>query len=88
MVEYSYSTNWMGPINYDWVKTHGEHWAGGRIDIFPDGGEIGLPVMHAEDWNRLTAWLNQYKTAEPVALDDILEAYYNDGYAEIRWWKK
>jgi hypothetical protein len=44
--------------------------------------------MHVEDWNRITAWLNQYKTAQPVALDDILEAYYNDGYAEIRWWKK
>lgn len=85
---YSYSTNWMGPINHEWVKTNGEHWSAGRIDIFPDGGEIGLPAMHSEDWNRLSKWLDQYQTAEPVALDTILEAYYNDGYAEIRWFKK
>ena len=29
----TYSTNWMGPINKQFIDEHGPHWAGGRIDI-------------------------------------------------------
>ena len=32
-----YSTNYMGPINMDWIKEHGSDWAGGRIDLY--GGD-------------------------------------------------
>jgi len=83
----------MGPISLLWTQKNGEHWCAGRIDIRGNtesehGDEIGLPMMLAEDWNRLSHWLNSYKTVDPVTLDVLLEAYYNDGYAEIRWWKK
>jgi len=29
----SYSTNWMGPINRDWIAKNGDCWAAGRIDV-------------------------------------------------------
>ena len=88
-----YSTNWMGPVSYSWTRENGEFWAAGRIDIRGNteseyGAEISLPMMSTNDWNRLSHWLNSYKTVDPVTLDVLLEAYYNDGYAEIRWWKK
>jgi hypothetical protein len=85
----SYSTNYMGPINADWIKTHGEHWAGGRIDIYGSTeDEIGLPIMHVGDWRNFSTWLDEFKTEAPFTLDKILEAYYNDGHDEIRWWKR
>jgi len=88
-----YSTNWMGPVSYQWTKKHGEHWAAGRIDIRGNtkseyGDEISLPMMTIGDWQRLSRWLDTYTTETPVSLDILLEAYYNEGYAEITWWKK
>lgn len=29
----TYSVNWMGPINKEWIERHGSYWSGGRIDI-------------------------------------------------------
>jgi len=88
-----YSTNWMGPVSYQWIKQHGNHWAAGRIDIRGNteseyGEEISLPMMTTGDWQRLSRWLDTYTTETPVSLDILLEAYYNEGYAEITWWKK
>ena len=82
----------MGPINYDWVKTHGEHWAGGRIDIRGNtaseyGDEIALPIMHSDDWQQFSIWLEAYSSKEPQTLDEILKAYYNEGNVAIRWFK-
>ena len=54
-----YSINYMGPINTDWIKHHGEGWSAGRIDIYGDGlypDEIGLPPMKSEDWGRFSNW--------------------------------
>ena len=87
-----YSTNWMGPVSLKWIKQHGEHWATGRIDIRGNtesdyGDEIGLPMMCVDDWNKLSKWLDTYNTETPVALDKLLEDYYNDGYKEITWWR-
>ena len=85
---YSYSTNWMGPINYDWIQKNGDHWAAGRIDVYggdePYPDEIGLWTMHVEDWNRLSDWLDNFRTAEQWNLDQILEEYYKTN-PEIRW---
>jgi hypothetical protein len=82
----------MGPISLNWTKNHGDHWACGRIDIRGNtesahGDEIGLPMMLAEDWDRLSKWLDTYTTESPVTLDKLLEDYYTDGYKEITWWK-
>lgn len=84
-----YSTIWMGPINPLWTQKNGEHWAAGRIDIRGSHeDEISLPMMLAEDWNRLSIWLSAYTTKSPVKLDKLLEDYYNDGYKQITWWKE
>ena len=87
-----YSTNWMGPISTTWTRKNGEHWAAGRIDIRGNteseyGDEISLPMMRIDDWNRLSKWLETYTTELPIALDKLLEDYYNDGYKEITWWR-
>ena len=83
-----YNTNWMGPISLLWTKKNGEHWATGRIDIRGSHeDEISLPMMLAEDWNRLSKWLDTYATEQPETLDKILEDYYNDGYKQITWWR-
>ena len=88
MMAYRYSTNWMGPINYDWIQKNGEHWAAGRIDVYggdePYSDEIGLWTMHVEDWNRLSDWLDNFHTADQWNLDQILEEYYKTN-PEIRW---
>ena len=61
-----YSTNWMGPINLEWIKENGEHWSGGRIDIRgtgdPYGDETSCPIMHTEDYNSLSDWLDTFET--------------------------
>ena len=66
IMKITYSTNWMGPINLDWIKENGEHWAGGRIDIYgtgePYGDETNCPIMHAEDYNSLSDWLDTFET--------------------------
>jgi hypothetical protein len=83
-----YSTNWMGPINYDWIQKNGDHWAAGRIDVYggeesyPD--EIALPIMHSEDWTNLTSWLDGFKTKELLNLEQLV-AEYEKTNSKIRW---
>ena len=55
----------MGPISMDWIEKHGEHWAGGRIDIngpwaYPQ--DYALPIMHPEDFVRLGQSLQKLET--------------------------
>ena len=68
-----------------------QEYRGGRIDIAGTesvfGEDLALPIMHIEDWNRFSHWLDSYKTKTVKTLDEILESYYNDGNNEIRWWK-
>lgn len=61
----SYSVNWMGPINKQWVEEHGNHWAGGRIDIreYIDLSEEKLDSLTAEeelDLYELSPWGEEY----------------------------
>lgn len=88
--EIFYNTNWMGPINKEWIDTNGAEWAGGRIDLYGDidsfyGAEIGLPVMAIEDWNRFSEWLINFKSEEVLKLKELLKLYYKDGNPKIRW---
>ena len=59
----SYSTNWMGPINSEWIARHGTGWSSGRIDCRGTGldpmygDEIGLRPMRTADWRSLGVWL-------------------------------
>lgn len=87
----TYSVNWMGPINPDWIKKNGDYWAAGRIDIrgIPDdpyGDEYGLSAMHMEDWCKLRDWLVTYKTEEVVSYETLIESYEKDN-PKIRWFK-
>ena len=87
----TYSTNWMGPINAKWIKDHGEHWSAGRIDIYGTDDaypeEMGLPTMHAEDWNRFSGWLDKFQTDEIWWLDRLV-AEYQKTNPPIRWHKE
>jgi hypothetical protein len=65
-----------------------ENWAGGRIDIRgtgdPYGDELGLPIMHGEDYNRFSDWLDTFETDFIWTLDQIVELYERDN-PKIRW---
>lgn len=74
-----YSTNFMGPINIDWIKEHGNDWAGGRIDMY--GGdwsypeEIGLPIMKSSDYATFSDWLDTVETDDVWTLQQLVEQY-------------
>ena len=86
-----YHTNWMGPINENWIAKHGNGWSAGRIDIYgvpdePWGVEYGLPPMRTEDWNDFSDWLQDFETEELWELEDII-ARYEETHRKIRWVK-
>jgi hypothetical protein len=79
MKKISYCTNWMGPINTDWIAKHGEQWASGRIDVHgvdnPYGDEISLPPIHIEDWNLFSDWLEDFYTDTMWTLKQLVDEY-------------
>ena len=87
----AYSTNWMGPINPSWIKKNGDYWSAGRIDVRgtddPYGDEIGLSPMHTEDWIKLGAWLQDFKTNTMLDLNQIVQEYEKTN-PPIRWFKE
>lgn len=88
----TYSTNWMGPINDEWIHKHGDCWAGGRIDINgvpnePYGIEYGLAVMRTEDWVRFSDWLDNLVTQELLTFQEIVDRYERTN-PPITWWKE
>lgn len=91
----SYSTNWMGPINEEFIAEYGSHWSAGRIDIYGLdnkeywGGchEYPLPIMRTEDWNHFDAWLEDLETEELWTFEQIMEEYRQETGHVIRWWK-
>ena len=75
----SYSTNWMGPVNMEWIKKYGDNWATGRIDIRgtgePYGDEMHLPPMDYKDWSRFSEWLDDFYTDYMWTLSAIVKEY-------------
>lgn len=89
----TYLTNWMGPINSDWIKENGEHWAAGRIDIYGVPGEhypieYSLSPMNTEDWNAFSEWLDDYETEHLRSLDGLVSDFESTTRTEIRWCKE
>ena len=85
----SYSTNWMGPINTDWIAKYGDCWTAGRIDVYKDEGypdEIGLPPMHDRDWERFSRWLETFETEDMWTLA-MLVAEFEKTHPPILWVK-
>lgn len=76
---YSYSSNWMGPLNKEWIEEHGEQWSGGRIDIyhpsFSYNDETGLPIMRNEDYRMFSLWLRDFVSEEQMNFDELREEY-------------
>ena len=86
----TYSTNWMGPINTEWIAKYGDCWAAGRIDVYKDEGypaEIALSPMHDRDWERFSRWLETFETEEMWTLA-MLVAEYEKTHPPILWVKE
>ena len=89
-----YRTNWMGPINSDWIAKHGDHWAAGRIDIYGVPNEhypieYGLPPMHVEDWGALSHWLDHHVTSELWTYEELIDTFEKKYLKrKIRWCKE
>jgi hypothetical protein len=86
----TYSTNWMGPINSQWIKEHGQGWSAGRIDIYgvPDEPyplEYGLSPMRTEDWNALSDYLDTLQTKELLSYDELIEGFESYYGLKITW---
>ena len=91
-----YSTNWMGPVNYEWTKKNGDYWAGGRIDVYGNGDypdEIRLPIMHADDYRHFSEWLDSFTSIDMWTLEELTLLFEKQTKIRIRWfytphWKK
>ena len=75
-----YNTNWMGPINMEWIRRNGEGWSIGRIDcrgkgLDMYGEELDLPPMKSDDWHRFSEWLWNFSTDTLWTLDELVEVY-------------
>ena len=89
----TYSTNWMGPINEDWIAEHGDYWAAGRIDIYGVPGEkypleYSLPPMHAEDWNALSDFLDRLEGEQIMPYESLIMLFEAEYGKNIRWCKE
>ena len=70
-------------------------YAGGRIDIrgldeeenYNGWSEYGLPVMHGEDWNALSEWLEDLTTDTLLLYNDLIEQFEQYYGKKIRWAK-
>jgi hypothetical protein len=65
-------------------------YCGGRIDIYGVPGEhypleYGLPVMHGEDWNALSDFLDDLVTDEQLSYDELIERFELSYGKKIRW---
>lgn len=91
----TYSTNWMGPINFKWIEKHGDCWSIGRIDIrdsskcgYDGWMDYGLAPMHKEDWGELTQWLAHQTTPEVWTFEELIETFEKKRLGrKIRWWR-
>ena len=75
---------------YEVVTTY---YAGGRIDIRGVPGdeywngwhEYSLPIMHGEDWNALSEWLDSFSAFELWEYEDLIEEFEEEYGKKIRW---
>lgn len=88
----------MGPTSLQWYRDRGidpklQQYAGGRIDVYGVSEDdyyagrtaIGLPVMKAECFNSLSAFLRDFTSSEMLRYDDLITIYYAAGNPEIEY---
>ena len=46
---------------------------------------FGVPVMHGEDWNALSDWLDNFKSEELVPYKELITMFEADYGKKIRW---
>lgn len=90
--QFSYFLNWMGPINANWIREHGDDWCAGRIDVrggiedeYPFGLEIAVPAMRAKSWAAFGQWLYGVRTNEVADLQDLVRMFEREMRTEIEW---
>jgi hypothetical protein len=77
-------------LEYDEITTH---YGGGRIDIrgldtseFYNGwGEYSLPIMHGEDFNALSDWLDEQEDETVRNYDELICEFEREYGKLIRW---
>jgi len=90
----SYFLNFMGPINRDWIIKNGNNWCGGRIDVsgldyfeyYEGRTELGVPLMHAEDWRSFGNWLWEFNSESMLNLEQLVSIYEREN-PKIRWFE-
>ena len=91
-----YDTNYMGPINKEWLDNNPGDWAGGRIDCNYSGDnedelekidnhykmstEIDVPIMDGKSWCELTNFLESFKSEKLLTLEDIIDIMEDNGF--------
>lgn len=69
------------------------YFAGGRIDVrglneeecYNGWDEYALPIMHGEDWNALSDWLDDFTSTEQVMYNELIALFEKDYGKKIRW---
>jgi hypothetical protein len=77
-------------LEYDQITTY---YSGGRIDIrgldhseFYNGwGEYSLPIMHGEDYNALSDWLDEQEDETVRTYDELICDFEREYGKLIRW---
>jgi hypothetical protein len=69
-----------------------EYYAGGRIDIRDDSkegydgwDEYSVKIMHGEDWNALSDWLDGLTTDTLWGYNELIEQFESQYGKKIRW---
>ena len=82
-------------VESDMVEEIITYYAGGRIDIrglddvdsYNGWHEYSVPIMHGEDWNKFSDWLDDLMTDDLLEYEQLIEMFENDTGCKIRWWK-
>lgn len=56
--------------------------------LSPFGEEYGLPIMNAQDYVKLSDWLETLETDTLIPYNDLIEKFETETETNIRWFKQ